>query len=284
MLDLSFGLPIAVRDAAMKMVAPGPQSDINRQYYAQNNEKLIEEGKGTEGYEQTDEKARELLRKLAASKPYFRKGREVDESEIAAAKGGNAAVGAGVGGPGPVRTRDSRAAKAIGARPSGKGKQPFPSAAALPPTPKDWLPPADKNIMSLFVTGVEDDLPEYKLRDFFKVHGKIKSLVCSHMSHCAFINYETREGAEKAAAACEGRAVIAGCPLRIRWGQPKAIGTMDKNERAKMLQDARIRQAPKKRQQQAIEGVASGSGAAPPPVALPPGAAEAPNYASLSGE
>lgn len=283
MLDLSFGLPIAVRDAALKMVAPGPQSDINRQYYAQNNEKLIEEGKGTEGYEQTDEKARELLRKLAASKPYFRKGREVDESEIAAATGGNAAVGAGVGGPGPVRTRDTKAARAIGARPSGKGKQPFPSAAALPPTPKDWLPPADKNVMSLFVTGVEDDLPEYKLRDFFKVHGKIKSLVCSHMSHCAFVNYETREGAEKAAAACEGRAVIAGCPLRVRWGQPKAIGTMDKSERAKMLQDARIRQAPKKKQQQAIEGGASSNGAAPP-VALPPGASDAPNYASLSGE
>ncbi|KAJ3517576.1 hypothetical protein NM208_g14684 [Fusarium decemcellulare] len=64
MLDLSFGLPIVVRDAALKMVAPGPQSDINREYFAQNNEKLIEEGKvGTEEYEKTDEKARELLRR-----------------------------------------------------------------------------------------------------------------------------------------------------------------------------------------------------------------------------
>lgn len=284
MLDLSFGLPIAVRDAALKMVAPGPESDINRQYYAQNNEKLIEEGKGTEGYEQTDEKARELLRKLAASKPYFRKGRQVEESEVAAATGGSAAVGAGVGGPGPIRTRDTKAAKAMGARPGGKA---FPSASALPPTPKDWLPPADTKIMSLFVTGVEDDLPEFKLRDFFKVHGKIKSLVCSHMSHCAFVNYETREGAEKAAAACQGRAVIAGCPLRVRWGQPKAIGNMDKNERAKMLQDARIKQATRKRHQQAIEGGGSGEGssaAAAPVVALPPGAADAPNYASLAGE
>ena len=293
MLDLSFGLPIAVRDAALKMVAPGPQSDINREYFAQNNEKLIEEGKaGTEEFEKTDDKARELLRRLAASKPYFRKGRTVDESELAesSAAGGNAATGAGLGGPGPIRTRDTRAAMAAGAKTrGGKGRQAFPSAAQLPPSPRDWLPPDDKNIMALFVTGVEDDLPEFKLRDFFKAHGKIKSLVCSHMSHCAFINYETREAAEKAAAACQGRAVIAGCPLRIRWGQPKAIGTMDREQRSQMLRDARLpRGQGQSRQQNAIEGGAQDgqpriAGGAPI-VAAPPGGDEAPNYASLSGD
>ncbi|KAK0388321.1 hypothetical protein NLU13_4566 [Sarocladium strictum] len=298
MLDLSFGLPIAVRDAALKMVAPGPQSEINREYFAQNNEKAIEDGTvGTEEYEKTDEKARELLRRLANSKPYFRKGRNVDEAEAAEADaaGGNPAVGAGVGGPGPIRTRDSRAAHAAGARPGGarggrggKGRVGLLGAAPAPPSPKDWLPPDDKNIMSLFVTGVEDDLPEYKLRDFFKEHGKIKSLVCSHMSHCAFINYETRAAAEKAAAACQGRAVIAGCPLRIRWGQPKAIGTMDKEQRSQMLHDARIR---KQSRQAAIEGGSGQGGSSaqaalppPPPVAAPPGADDETSYASLAGE
>jgi pre-mRNA-splicing factor RBM22/SLT11 len=293
MLDLSFGLPLAVRDAALKMVAPGPQSDINREYFAQNNERAIEEGKvGVDAYEKTDEKARELLRRLATSKPYFRKGRTVDDSEVAQerALGGDAAVGAGVGGPGPIRTRDTRAAVAAGAKTKGgKGRQAFPSAAQLPPSPRDWLPPDDKNIMSLFVTGVEDDLPEYKLRDFFKVHGKIKSLVCSHMSHCAFINYETREAAEKAAAACQGRAVIAGCPLRIRWGVPKAIGTMDREERSQMLHDARMRQQQSSRNQRAIEGGSAGQEARSAPAhravaAAPPGAEDTPNYASLSGD
>jgi pre-mRNA-splicing factor RBM22/SLT11 len=289
MLDLSFGLPIVVRDAALKMVAPGPQSDINREYFAQNNEKLIEEGKvGTEQYQKTDEKARELLRRLATSKPYFRKGKAVDADTAEGATGGKAAIGAGVGGPGPIRTRDSRAAIVAGARSGGKARQAFPSAAQLPPSPRDWLPPQDKNLMSLFVTGVEDDLPEYKIRDFFKVHGKIKSLVCSHMSHCAFVNYETREGAEKASAACQGRAVIAGCPLRIRWGVPKAIGNMDKEERAQMLHDARQRAGPPKGQsQRAIEGGLGGSGSRqagqPAAIAAPPGAADIPSYASLAG-
>lgn len=287
MLDLSFGLPIVVRDAALKMVAPGPQSDINREYFAQNNEKLIEEGKvGTEQYQKTDEKARELLRRLATSKPYFRKGKPVDADTVEGATGGKAAVGAGVGGPGPIRTRDSRAAIAAGTRPGAKARQAFPSAAQLPPSPRDWLPPQDKNLMSLFVTGVEDDLPEYKIREFFKAHGKIKSLVCSHMSHCAFVNYETREGAEKAAAACQGRAVIAGCPLRVRWGVPKAIGNMEKEERVQMLQDARQRAGPSKGQSQwAIEGPpGAGSRQGPPaPIAAPPGAADVPSYASLAG-
>lgn len=289
MLDLSFGLPIVVRDAALKMVSQGPQSEINREYFAQNNEKLIEEGKvGADEHVKTDEKARELLQRLANSKPYFRKGRMIENGDASgSATGGNAAVGAGVGGAGPIRTRDTRAAAAAGARTGGKGRQAFPSAAQLPPSPRDWLPPQDKNIMSLFVTGVEDDLPEFKLREFFKAHGKIKSLVCSHMSHCAFVNYETREAAEKAAEACQGRAVIAGCPLRVRWGVPKAIGTMDKEQRSSMLQDARRTHSVGRGQSnRAVEGGGAPRLEAPrpPPIAAPPGTSDEPNYASLAGE
>lgn len=306
MLDLSFGLPIVVRDAALKMVAPGPQSEINREFFAQNNEKAIEEGRaGVEEYEKTDEKARELLRKLAQSKPYFRKGRTLDDEGNptgessrggGSSTGGNVAVGAGLGGAGPIRTRDSRAAGAMGAgrgggRPGGSRKGAFPSAAQLPPGPKDWEPPSDKNIMSLFVTGIEDDLPEFKIREFFKAFGKIKSLVCSHMSHCAFVNYETREAAERAADECKGKAVIAGCPLRIRWSQPKAVGTMNREERSEMLRDGRSAFPQARRQAKAVEGgngPGGGAGGAQqaqpalPAVAAPPGADEV-NYASLAG-
>ncbi|KAF3768605.1 hypothetical protein M406DRAFT_273038 [Cryphonectria parasitica EP155] len=296
MLDLSFGLPIVVRDAALKMVAPGPQSEINREFFAQNNERAIEEGRGgVEEYEKTDEKARELLRKLAQSKPYFRKGRTIDGDghptgeSSRSATGGNAAVGAGMGGAGPIRTRDSRAAGAMGARsggggrPGGSRKGAFPSTAQLPPGPKDWQPPSDKNIMSLFVTGIEDDLPEYKIRDFFKAFGKLKSLVCSHMSHCAFINYETREAAEKASEECKGRAVIAGCPLRVRWSQPKVVGTMNREERLEMLRDGRSA-FPQPRRQHGGQRATTEDGSAQQeePVAAPPGAVDI-NYASLAG-
>ena len=128
MLDLSFGLPLVVRDAALKMVAPGPQSDINRQYYAQEHEKEIEEGRGAmEAYEKTDEKARDLLKRLAQSEPYYKKQRRLEaETE----EGGQKALPApGTGGSsayghtgGPIRTRDTRGGASSvrgGMRPAG---------------------------------------------------------------------------------------------------------------------------------------------------------------------
>jgi pre-mRNA-splicing factor RBM22/SLT11 len=293
-MDLQFGLPIIIRDKALELIAPGPSSDINREYFAQNNERAIEEGRaGIEEYDKADDKARELLRRLAQSKPYFRKGKALDEDGNAASDtppsgGGEGGALAG-GGPGPIRSRDSRAARPGGSRPARKA--PFPPAINQPPTPKDWQPPADQNIMSLFVTGIEDDLPEYKIRDFFKPFGKIKSLVVSHMSHCAFVNYETREAAERAAEECKGRAVIAGCPLRIRWGQPKAIGTMNREERVEMIRDGRSAFARPKSTgggQKAIEGADSQAHTQAKDdlvdlaVAPPPGAAEV-QYESLAG-
>ena len=241
MLDLSFGLPIVVRDAALKMVAPGPESSINREYYAQNNEKEIEEGRGgTEEYEKTDEKARELLRRLANSEPYYKRQRRIEaneDSEKADGQQGSEEGQRRITGPpssiGPVRTHDSRGRGGSfrGGRGGGRGGRGFPGTAQLPPQPQDILPPRDPNITSLFVTGVEDDLPEHALRTFFTPFGVLRSLICSHRSHCAFINYATREGAEAAAEHCQGKAIIQGCPLRVRWGKPKALDHLDTEER-----------------------------------------------------
>jgi len=297
MLDLSFGLPIVVRDAALKMVAPGPQSAVNREYYAQEHEKEIEDGRGgVEAYEKTDEKARELLRRLANSEPYFKKQRRIGPAEGEGAEGDSSgsATALATNGPGPIRTRDNRGAPSSrGAAPRGgrggpRGGRAFPSAAQLPPGPQDILPPADQSITSLFVTGVEDDLPEFKIRDFFSPYGKIRSLVCSHMSHCAFINYATREGAEAAAEALKGRAVIAGCPLRVQWGRPKPIGTMDKDERIATGREGRSAFS-----DSSSQGGVGGAGRAiaPPPkddlasmaaVPPPPGQDDV-QYASLAG-
>lgn len=247
MLDLSFGLPIVVRDAALKMIAPGPQSEVNREFYAQNHEAEIEDGRGgTEAYEKTDEKARELLRRLANSEPYFKKQRRIGPADgEGGGEGSSNSMALTSGGGGPIRTRDSRGGVAPrgsssrGGRGGARGGRSFPSAAQLPPGPADILPPSDTTITSLFITGVEDDLPEHKIRDFFTPYGKLRSLVCSHMSHCAFINYATREGAEAAASALQGRAVIAGCPLRVQWGKPRPIGTMDKEERIATQREGR---------------------------------------------
>jgi pre-mRNA-splicing factor RBM22/SLT11 len=285
MLDLSFGLSIPVRDAALKMIAPGPAGEVNKQYYAQEHEREIEEGRGAvEAYGNTDEKARDLLRKLARSEPYRRRDADHGDEKLLTAGGG----GGGGGGhmPGPVRTRDSRGGR--GGRGGARGGRAFPSTAQLPPGPQDILPPADPNIASLFITGIEDDLPEHEIRTFFAQYGTLRSVVCSHRSHCGYINYQTRNGAEAAAEACQGKATIAGCPLRVRWGKPRKLDSMDNEERIQNLRDGRSVNAVPRNSRNTHAGASTG-GSAQEVEDLdsligqaPPGTEEV-NYASLAG-
>lgn len=297
MLDLSFGLPIVVRDAALKLVAPGPQSGINREYYAQEHEREIEEGRGgVEEYEKTDEKARELLRRLANSEPYYKKQRRIGPPETSPASQSGGADGQRRTGTSSARTQAPRGRGGSGARGpmrggrgGVRGGRSFPSTAQLPPGPQDVIPPEDPTITSLFLTGVEDDLPEHELRTFFSNFGPLRSVVCSHRSHCAFINYQTRSAAEAAAESCQGKAVIAGCPLRVQWGRPKPLDNMERQPRTDARREGRI----------AVYG-AGGSGVGPNHTqAMPAAAAENPldsisaiapppgqddfRYASLSG-
>ena len=302
MLDLSFGLPIVVRDAALKMVAPGPESAVNREYYAQEHEREIEEGRGgTESYEKTDEKARELLRRLANSEPYYKRQRRLDASEEGGNVSGEGRQQKTHAPQGPLRTHDnrlgrgggapgSRAGSFRGGRGGSRGGRAFPSTAQLPPSEQDILPPRDRNITSLFVTGVEDDLPEHAIRTFFNPFGVLRSLICSHRSHCAFINYATREGAEAAAEACQGKAVVQGCPLRVQWGKPKPLDNMEKEERMATARQGRdtiaaiaASQAVPPQGDGSAGGLLESTVDEMTAVAPPPGQDEV-KYASLAGE
>ncbi|KAF2731774.1 hypothetical protein EJ04DRAFT_514338 [Polyplosphaeria fusca] len=298
MLDLSFALPLPVRDAALKMVAPGPTSDVNRQYYAQAHEKEIEEGRGAiEAYDKTDEKARELLRRLAQSEPYYKKQRRLEAEAEAEGDGGaqkalpapGGADGYGDGGhvPGPIRTKDTRgpiSGRAGGARVGRGGRLP---GAQARPNPQDWLPPSDPNVTSLFVTGVEDDLPEHHIRTHFAQYGQLRSVVCSHRSHCAFINYVKRKDAETAAEASQGKVVIKGCPMRVTWGKPKQLDTMDVNIRMQYAKEGRVAAGPRRVAGAASQGAIGDAPAADSDglgaLAPPPGDEDEPQYASLSG-
>ena len=294
MLDLSFGLPITIRDQALKMIAPGPQSSINREFYAQNNEKEIEEGRGgLEAYDKTDEKAMDLLKKLANSEPYSRKRRieeDIEGKDMKALPPPDSLTG-GMNTVAPPNSSGEKRQRTgvAGAAQGGKASRQI--AARQQPSEKDWLPPRDPNIQTLMILGVEDDLPEYKIRDFFEKYGKLQSLVCSHRAHCAFINYATREDAEKAADACRGKAIVAGCPLRVTWGKPKQLDTTDREQRLANAKEGRTVAQPRKKplpgatSAGAIEAAPDAEGddldglaAAPPP-----GQSDI-NYASLAGD
>jgi pre-mRNA-splicing factor RBM22/SLT11 len=233
MLDLQFGLPIVIRDAALKM-ASGPNSDINKQYHAQQNEKLLEEQGVSEEFNKSNEKAHDLLRRLAASEPYYKKQRRLELEAEGEEETSGAQKLLPPAGTGPVRPRDSKLAGAVAARGSsrgGRGGARGGLRGSVPIRPEDIRPPQDRNITSLFVTGVEDDLPEHEIRTFFAKYGTLRSLICSHRAHSAFVNYATRQGAEAAAEDCQGRAVVKGVPLRVQWGKPKPLDTLDREQR-----------------------------------------------------
>lgn len=154
------------------------------------------------------------------------------------------------------------------------------------PNPQDWLPPADPNIASLFVTGVEDDLPEHDIRTHFAQYGQLRSVVCSHRAHCAYINYVKRKDAETAAEALQGKVVIKGCPMRVTWGRPKQLDNLDQNVRMQYAKEGRTVAGSTRRgagSQAAIEAAPEDSLDTLAAIAPPPGADDEVQYASLAG-
>jgi pre-mRNA-splicing factor RBM22/SLT11 len=76
LLDLQFGLPTQVRDAALGMKAAAPTSNINREYYAQNIESKMEDSpSGAISYGKADSAGRELLKRLARKDPGYKRNR-----------------------------------------------------------------------------------------------------------------------------------------------------------------------------------------------------------------
>ena len=241
LLDLQFGLPIQVRDAALNLVAQGPNSHLNREYYAQNMEKQLAQDKERgllmpAEYDKADSAAMKLLSKLSKSDVYYKRERPAPCKDYAAT--GSCPRGdecqyshepedhphlffSSVGDSVMSFKRGKFDVDGSVAPVVAKGE-----TIAVPVGPIDLTPPKDPKVMSLFLTGVEDDLPEYAIKEFFAPYGQIRSVVCVHKARSAFVNFATREAAEKAVKeACgNGDIVIKSCPLRVQWSKPRALG------------------------------------------------------------
>lgn len=75
LLDLEFGLPTQVRDAALKVTDEIPQSDVNKEFYLQNVEKEIElnDGQMPVPGGGKAQQASDVLSKLARTTPYYKR-------------------------------------------------------------------------------------------------------------------------------------------------------------------------------------------------------------------
>lgn len=220
MLDLTYGLPLSIRDAALRMVASGSgetnttsnaSNAIIRQYIAQNFEhenSTPEEMADTEKQRmlQESEAAQELLRKLSTAMPYNRRNNNNNQQQQQQKQ--------------QHQKQNQETNKAL--------IQDVGKVASKLPLNGTNEPPKDPSIVSLFIMGIEDDLPEYVLRDYFGKYGTIVSIVCVHRARCAFITFQTRKGAEAAATSVptpQGKLVLNGCKLRIAWSKPRPLGS-----------------------------------------------------------
>lgn len=208
MLDITYGIPLDVRDAALKMagiatldaagLAPAATNSKNREVKAIMADKLEAKYNTASAIPQSD--AHDILTKLSHRlndvKPKFltakpAKNHAVDISNIAA-------------------------------------KLPFGGSIA---------PPADESLTLFFVFGIDDAMPQYVLSDYCEPFGKLKNITIVHRAKAGFITFVSRQGANLFAAAVASNGHNANpstagvlildnrFALRVAWGKPQPLGT-----------------------------------------------------------
>ncbi|KAG5357666.1 Pre-mRNA-splicing factor SLT11 [Yarrowia sp. C11] len=255
-LDLTYGLPLAIRDAALKMEQEGgggglslssSSNTITKQFIAQNYEEQLKQDQrlltdnSVTGTGKAQSAAKGLLKQLANAMPYRKELYEKGQKDKR-----------------PADSRDSKALTADVTKIASK----LPLTGSTTPVPKD------ASIKSLFFMGVEDDLPEHVIRKHFtETGGTISLLTVVHRAHCGYVVFETRAAAEKAAASISGgRLVLNGCRLRVAWGKPRNLGASS-DEQWKLGQMIK-KYLRSKSGGSSKDGAAGRDEAAPPP---PPG-------------
>jgi pre-mRNA-splicing factor RBM22/SLT11 len=212
MLDISYEIPIDIRDTALKMagldklILKGSDCSKNREVKAIIAEK--QEAKfNKEKRMDTDEDdkqlmARDLLMKLATKL----KGKAPTTASTSKSKIPN--------------TGDlSRLVK----------KLPFSNSISIPTSQPD--------LRSFFIFGIASDLPQYAILNYAKQYGgTLASSTINHKAKCGFISFNDRDTAEKFANHIltnklninnnnAGLIILHGkFPVRVTWGNPVDLG------------------------------------------------------------
>lgn len=227
LLDLDYGIPVAAREAALARAGNEiiPTSSVNREFAMDGITKKLAEGEDV--YEHgAREKNNELLMKLARNKPYYNKNKtpictfwlrnactrndcpyrpcngDTHMPELSAA---------------PELRKQNIKDRYFGTNDPVAEKM-LKRAAEMPS--RKLTPPDDTSITTLFIGGVDaEKMGEEDIRGRFYRYGNIKGVRVIDNKQCAFITFETRDGAEKAAEDAVYNLSINDVPLRIQWGK-----------------------------------------------------------------
>ncbi|KAJ8866500.1 hypothetical protein PR048_032343 [Dryococelus australis] len=223
LLDLEYGLPIQVRDAALRIRDDLPRSEVNKEYYIQNMDKELGKIDATTpaGAVGKSQAASDLLMKLARTSPYYKRNRphicsfwvkgECKRGEECPYRHEK-----------PTDPDDPLADQNIKDRYYGindpVAEKLMRRASAMPKLES----PEDKAITTLYVGNLGEKLGEKELRDHFYQYGEIRSITLVPRQQCAFIQFTHRTAAEQAADCTFNKLILGGRRLTIRWGRSQA--------------------------------------------------------------
>jgi pre-mRNA-splicing factor RBM22/SLT11 len=228
-LDLEYGLPVQVRDAALKIQDDMPKSDVGKEFYTQNIEKEIANTDGTVaiGALGKAQAPSDMLLKLARTTPYYKRNRphicsfwvkgECKRGEECPYRHER-----------PTDPDDPLSTQNIKDRFFGVND---PVAEKLM-NRYNSLPkletPEDKSVTTLYVGNLGDVVTENDIRNHFYQYGEIRSISLAGRQQCAFVQFTTRAAAEAAADKTFNKLIINGRRLNVKWG--KSQGNQNQSE------------------------------------------------------
>uniref|UniRef100_A0A8D9FH74 Pre-mRNA-splicing factor RBM22 n=1 Tax=Cacopsylla melanoneura TaxID=428564 RepID=A0A8D9FH74_9HEMI len=231
LLDLEYGLPIQVRDTALKIKDDIPKSDVNKEYYIQNMDHEIGKIDGTTpaGALGKAQGSSEMLMKLARTTPYYKRNRphicsfwvkgECRRGEECPYRHEK-----------PTDPDDPLADQNIKDRYYGVNDPVAEKLMARASTMPKLEPPEDKTITTLYVGNLGDKLTEQDLRDHFYQFGEIRNVTILSKQQCAFVQFTTRSASEAAVEASFNKVILGGRRLNIKWGRAQASKGDDTTE------------------------------------------------------
>lgn len=233
LLDLEYGLPVQVRDVAMKIQDSLPKSDVNKEYFQQNVERemALNDGTTISGALSLGKamSPSDMLLKLARTTPYYKRNRphicsfwvkgECKRGEECPYRHDK-----------PTDPDDPLADQNIKDRFYGMNDPVADKLMNRYNTMPKLEPPEDKSITTLYVGGLGDKIGEKELRDYFYQYGEIRSINVVTKQQCAFIQFTSRSAAETAAEKGFNKLILSGRRLNIKWGKSQGQQLTEKED------------------------------------------------------
>lgn len=207
MLDVDFGIPLDLRDAALKMAG------IENQYAIESTSRNSE----VKAIMADKQEAKNATEAKVSTQEKREKARAILQTLATKLSGGKRL-------PPKEKTTDVSSKDVT----SIVSKLPFGGTLSTP---------SDGTIKSFFVFGFSPDMPQYAVSSYFETFGTLNLVKIIHKARCGYVTFATRKAAEDCAKAIatKGRSansktagliILEGLySVRVSWGEVKPLGT-----------------------------------------------------------